>query len=70
MIVSKIDPSSSKVDQLLYKTCMPFFRKGYIEIGPNKVCLPSSYEPVLDKIKAFRVKDDDIFVVTHPKTGL
>lgn len=69
MIMNKIDPSLNEIDQLLYNTCMPLFRKGYLEIGPNKVCLPIKYESFYDRIENFQVRSDDIFVITHPKTG-
>lgn len=44
-------------------------RKSYIEIGDDKIVMPSRYIEIANDIENFEVRDTDIFVASHPKTG-
>ncbi|KAJ9600879.1 hypothetical protein L9F63_000991 [Diploptera punctata] len=48
---------------------MPGFRKGYVRLGPNKVVMPLYYLEFAERIEDMKVRDSDIWVISHPKTG-
>lgn len=41
----------------------------YVEVGKDKTCLPETYSKYEEKIRKFEVRDDDVYVISHPKTG-
>jgi len=61
--------SESEQDRLLNQFFMPSFRKGYVRVGPNKVLMPVRYLEYADRIEDMEVRDSDVWVVSHPKTG-
>jgi hypothetical protein len=61
--------SNSEQDHLLNELFMPPFRKGYVRVGPNKVLLPLYYLDYAERIEDMEVRDSDVWVVSHPKTG-
>jgi hypothetical protein len=61
--------SDSELDRLLNQFFMPPFRKGYVRIGPNEVLMPVRYVEYADRIEDMEVRDSDVWVVSHPKTG-
>jgi hypothetical protein len=61
--------SDSEQDRLLNQFFMPSFRKGYVRVGPNKVLMPVGYLEFADRIEDMEVRDSDVWVVSHPKTG-
>jgi hypothetical protein len=61
--------SDSGQDRLLNQFFMPPFRKGYVRVGPNKVVMPVYYIEYADRIEDMEVRDSDVWVVSHPKTG-
>ncbi|KAF5276452.1 hypothetical protein FQA39_LY06521 [Lamprigera yunnana] len=44
-------------------------RTHYIEVGPDKICLPGRFEKYYEGYKNFKVHDDDVFILAFPKTG-
>lgn len=65
----KIIKPDSEINKLLIKTCVHPLKTGYVEVGEEKICLPLIYKDMADPIEELEVRDSDIFVVTHPKTG-
>jgi hypothetical protein len=61
--------SDSEQDRLLNQFFMPPFRKGYVRVGPNKVVMPVHYLEFADRIEDMEVRNSDVWVVSHPKTG-
>ncbi|KAJ8913236.1 hypothetical protein NQ315_016179 [Exocentrus adspersus] len=62
----------TKVDAEVNKELLKYFtgeRTGFVQVGPKKWFLPSGYEREAAKYYNFRVKPDDIFVVTFPRSG-
>ncbi|XP_044742946.1 luciferin sulfotransferase-like [Chrysoperla carnea] len=70
--ITKIDPQLTKLksDENLLKYFINDFRKGYVEVTNKKFVLPQYYMEFMDEIENFEVYDTDVFVVTHPKTGI
>ncbi|PSN58315.1 hypothetical protein C0J52_00108 [Blattella germanica] len=61
--------TDTEQDKLLNEYFMPGFRKGYVRMGPNKVVMPIYYLEFVDRIENMEVRDSDVWVVSHPKTG-
>lgn len=61
--------TDSEQDRLLNEFFKPSFRKGYVRVGPNKVLMPVYYLKFADRIENMEVRDSDVWVVSHPKTG-
>lgn len=61
--------SDSEQDRLLNQFFVTPFRKGYVRIGPNKVLMTVCYLEYADRIEDMEVRDSDVWVVSHPKTG-
>uniref|UniRef100_T1II82 Sulfotransferase domain-containing protein n=1 Tax=Strigamia maritima TaxID=126957 RepID=T1II82_STRMM len=55
------------LDHKLYKHYKAF-SAAYL-IGKNKFCFPKNGPEVIKKFQNFKVRDDDIYVLTFPKTG-
>lgn len=64
----RIIPTST-YDNMLYKYITNEYRKSYVEVGPNKIIMPEYYSKIADSIDNFEVRNSDIWIVTHPKTG-
>lgn len=65
----QIEPNQSEIDANLYKYFTSSFRKGYVEVTDKKYSLPLYWTEFQDQIENFEVKNSDIYVLTHPKTG-
>lgn len=61
--------SDNEQDRLLNQFFTTPFRKGYVRVGPNKVLMPVYYLEFADRIEDMEVRDSDVWVVSHPKTG-
>ncbi|XP_021926131.1 sulfotransferase family cytosolic 1B member 1-like isoform X2 [Zootermopsis nevadensis] len=61
--------TDSEQDRLLNEFFKPSFRRGYVRVGPNKVLMPVYYLKFADRIENMEVRDSDVWVVSHPKTG-
>ncbi|KAK4878040.1 hypothetical protein RN001_010546 [Aquatica leii] len=66
--IRKIE-SNNEIDRLLNDRFLSKVRKGFVEVGEDNVCVPLYYEKYQEKIKKFEVRDSDVYVVAHPKTG-
>lgn len=56
------------IDRLLLEFTN-ILRKGYVEIGDDKTIMPSAYISIAKDIENFDVRDSDIFVISHMKSG-
>lgn len=65
----KIIVPETEIDKKLYKYITNQYRKGYVEIGEKKIVMPQYYAQIADDIENFEVRDSDVWIVTHPKTG-
>ncbi|XP_034255081.1 luciferin sulfotransferase-like isoform X2 [Thrips palmi] len=63
-----VDPSGRE-GGLLQKYFMPAWRKGYLQCGPTKCAMPARFGDLAQTILDMDVRDDDVWVVSHPKTG-
>ncbi|KAF5286678.1 hypothetical protein FQA39_LY16161 [Lamprigera yunnana] len=61
--------SGNEIDSLLNKHFLTKIRSGFVEVGENKFCLPVSYEKFRDDLENFEVRDSDVYLIAHPKTG-
>lgn len=52
------------VDHLVSK-----LRSGFILVGNERTFLVNNYLKYADRIDDFDVRDSDVFVITHPKSG-
>lgn len=57
-----------ELDKLLYKSKT---RKdeAFVEIGEEKLILPIRYVDVADEIENMEIRDSDVFVTSHPRSG-
>lgn len=44
-------------------------KMGFIEVNPGKCILPTKYSDIGERILNFKVKEDDIWLVSFPRTG-
>ncbi|KAK5638114.1 hypothetical protein RI129_012409 [Pyrocoelia pectoralis] len=61
--------NGNKIDRLLNETLVTEVRKGFVEVGSDNVCLPIYYEKYEKFLNKFEVRDSDIYLLAHPKTG-
>lgn len=60
------------VDDKLNKELLEYFkgeRSGFCQVGPDKWFLPISFKKHAEAFYNLELKEDDIFVVTFPRTG-
>lgn len=66
----KIIEDETEEDRMLNTLLTSPFREKYVEIGEEKFVLPiyfkENWEGVVNK---FEVRDDDVFILGHMKTG-
>ncbi|XP_052131395.1 luciferin sulfotransferase-like [Frankliniella occidentalis] len=60
---------SDRVGRLLQEYFVSAFRKGYVQCGDKKVAMPVRYADLAQPILDLPIRDDDVWVVSHPKTG-
>lgn len=60
---------SDRVGRLLQEYFVSAFRKGYVQCGEKKVAMPVRYADLAQPILDLPIRDDDVWVVSHPKTG-
>lgn len=63
----KGEPIGGECGELLKKYFINDFRFGYKRY--RGVTMPVSFEPYMDKIENLIVREDDIWVMSYPKTG-
>ncbi|XP_067007720.2 luciferin sulfotransferase [Anabrus simplex] len=64
-----VEASLGKCDNLLLQYFLNQFRKGYIRAGPHKVVLPVYHLNFAKALDDMEIRNEDVFVVSHPKTG-
>lgn len=64
----KIKPNNP-TDKLLYKCATSKWRPAWAEIGATKTCLPLIYKDIAEDVDNFEIRDDDVYVISHPRTG-
>lgn len=64
-----IQSDGCQADYLLHKYFVNDFRTGYVEVGRNKTCLPIKYLKFKDQIRDFAIRNEDVWVISHPETG-
>ncbi len=42
---------------------------GFVQVGPERFVLFAGYKDFVDTIYNFKVRSDDVFVCTHPRSG-
>lgn len=63
-----IEPNN-EVDKVLHEQFTSGPQK-WIEFGEHKTFLPAKYVKIMDDIDNFEVRNDDVFVVAHPRSGI
>lgn len=69
MFPYKIEP----VEENLNRELMNDFhgeRYGFVTVGPKKWCLPQVYEEHAEKFYTYNIKEDDVWLITFPRSGL
>lgn len=56
-------------EKILLKRCLHRLRRGFIEIGEENFLMPQSYIGIADQIEEFEIRDSDIWIIAHPKSG-
>jgi hypothetical protein len=49
--------------------CSDTFDEGFIKLGKVKAVVPPNMLNYYDRIKNFRIMDDDVWIVSFPKSG-
>lgn len=62
--------NDTEIDHILNRDFITVFRSGYVEVGEDNFCLPIYYEDYEEAIRTFKVRNDDVFLCGHPKTGM
>lgn len=65
----KIIQRDSETSRILLDYFMPKFRNGYVEIDEEKYLLPIDYLRFEESYDNFEVKNSDVYIASHPKTG-
>ncbi|KAF5286553.1 hypothetical protein FQA39_LY16236 [Lamprigera yunnana] len=61
--------SDNEIDSLLNKHYITEVRSGFVEVDDDKVCVPVYYRNYEKRIDEFEVRDSDVYLIAHPKTG-
>jgi len=62
--------NDTEVDRILNETFTSAVRStGFVEVGEEKFVLPALYIDWEEKIRNFEVRDEDVFILGHLKTG-
>ncbi|KAF5300812.1 hypothetical protein FQA39_LY19120 [Lamprigera yunnana] len=61
--------NTNEIDSLLNKSYSGVLHSGFIEIGKDNFCFLGYYKNYKEKINKFEVRDSDVYLVAHPKTG-
>lgn len=58
-----------KIGRIICRDFTNPFRKSFILVGEEEMCIPEYYEKYAECIKNFEVRDTDVIVASFPKTG-
>lgn len=64
----RVEPNNDTDKILLEKFTYPL--KGWLEVGETKLLLPLKYEEIMRDVDEFNVTDEDIFIVSFPRSGI
>lgn len=64
----KIIQTDREIDKVLYNNVTKY-NNGFIEIGEERIVMPIKYLDLADGVENFHVRETDIFVASHPRTG-
>lgn len=42
---------------------------GFIKLGPEEAVVPTAFKKQFELVKNFKSREDDVWVITHPKSG-
>lgn len=59
----------SEVDKILLRDFTTQTRQGYALVGEDDILVTCHYKKYAEEINNFEVRDSDIIVASHPKTG-
>lgn len=63
----KVEPGNEISDLLYEKFTYP--ATGWMEVGENRTFLGPRYQTIMDDIENLNVTDEDIFVISFPRSG-
>lgn len=61
--------ATDELGKIVVKNFVTKLRSGFILVGDEKTFLVNNYLKYADRIDNFDVRDSDVFVITHPKSG-
>ncbi|KAF5286554.1 hypothetical protein FQA39_LY16237 [Lamprigera yunnana] len=61
--------ADNEIDDLLLKHWLSPVRHGFVEVGEDNHCVPVNYKQYEEKLDKFEVRESDIYLIAHPKTG-
>lgn len=59
----------SEADKLLLRDSTSDTRTGYLEVGEDGILMTCYYQKYADRLNNLEIRDSDIIVASHPKTG-
>lgn len=45
------------------------YPEGFVKMEPEEAIVPKAFEKSFEMVKNFRSKADDVWIITHPKSG-
>lgn len=61
--------SDREEDRMLNELAVSPVREKYVEIGDEKFVLPIYFNEYWERVNKFEVRDDDVYICGHMKTG-
>lgn len=59
----------SEADKILLRDLTSETRTGYLLVGEDDILMACYYKKYADKLNNLEIRDSDIIVASHPKTG-
>lgn len=64
-----VNKETTPLFNILDKGFTSILQPKYILAGKEKICMPEHFKDIADEIENFDVFEDDIFLISYPKTG-